>query len=147
MSLSWIYGLSYFLATESMTGPGNAPTHHPATPDGENGGPGQGPSVVEGIRVLIDWKARSGVGAVVVTTIFASLLGAIVVAPVLSLSGFCFSEARFLSDDQYIDAAISRIIELPSYQMMTPVAQCVHPIHGYARLPQAQSRLLQVRSP
>jgi len=40
------------------------------------------------------------------------------VAPALSYNGFCFSQKRFLSDTEFIDAAIAEIIRLRTHNVI-----------------------------
>lgn len=68
------------------------------------------------------------IGRVVITVMVTIIVGIIIGMPTLSLSGFCFSQRRFLTDQEYFDIAISKIMSLYCYQLMTPVTKCVPPI-------------------
>lgn len=76
--------------------------------------------LISGIRFL--WHAartRFGRAALMgVATLITVLIG---VALSLSYGGFCFRQQRFLSEEEYFDAAIDDIIRSPSYQQITSV--------------------------
>lgn len=73
-------------------------------------------------------RAGQSTGRFVLTVVVTIIVGAIVSAPALSYNGFCFSQGRFLSDQEHVGIAISRIMALPCYQLMSPTFQCVPPI-------------------
>jgi hypothetical protein len=63
------------------------------------------PAIVGGFRILRRWLCSpSGLAAL------ACVIAAILVPLVLSYRGFCFSERRFLSEQEYIDAWVDRLI-------------------------------------
>jgi hypothetical protein len=84
------------------------------------------PALAEGFRFLLDWRTRSRSGYFVVTGLFTLIIGAIIGTPVLSYSGFCLGQGRFLSEQEFFDIAILRIMSLRCYQ--SPTSQCVAPI-------------------
>jgi len=85
------------------------------------------PALVAGVRALRYWHASSRLGRIVVTSLLVMVIGAVFGAPTLSYSGFCFSQARFLSDREYEDIAITQIMSLPCYQTVR-ANRCVPPI-------------------
>jgi hypothetical protein len=86
------------------------------------------PALMAGIQVLRDWWNHSRAGRVVLSGVMSIALAAIVLTSTLSYNGFCFSQGRFLSDQEYVNIAISRIMSLPCYQLMSPTFKCVPPI-------------------
>ncbi len=85
------------------------------------------PALVAGVRGLLDWRAHSRLGRIVVTSLIVMVIGVVIGAPTLSYGGFCFSQARFLSDREYEDIAIRQIMSLPCYQTIR-ANNCVPPI-------------------
>ena len=64
---------------------------------------------------------------------FACVVASVLAWPILSFSGFCFAQKRFMSDDEYVAAAIRQIMRQPLQAIVIRGAEevgykYVHPI-------------------
>ena len=62
-------------------------------------------ALVTGFRMLLHWL-RTPAGLAAIALLFAACCGSLV----LSYNGYCFSQRRFLSEQEYVDAAIRETI-------------------------------------
>jgi hypothetical protein len=100
-------------------------SHRPLSQDNRNPIRHRPPALMAGIQVVCNWWDQSRVGRIMLTGVLAIIAGTIVITPTLSYNGICFSQGRFLSDEEYENIAISQIMGLRCYQLMSPIAQCV----------------------
>src|SRR4051794_7877022 len=73
------------------------------------------PVLVEGVRSIAH-MSRTLSGCLVLAVLFAL----VTVAPTLAYTGFCFSDKRFWSDQEFFDVAISQVIRQPTHNFQDP---------------------------
>jgi hypothetical protein len=67
-------------------------------------------ALVTGFRILLHWL-RTPAGLAAIALLFAACCGSLV----LSYNGYCFNQRRFLSEQEYIDAAVKEAIRHSSF--------------------------------